>query len=230
LRPGVWGRAGWAALWTLFSLGAAGCAGLQLDSGERAPTRELTAETLASKVWTSRPGVRYLRQAALFEFHEVKVAADGLLRLDPASGSARLVALNEMGVKLFDVTVTRGSLTENFLLPELAKAKGLSASLAACLRAVFLDYEPRPADKLTTRAETYELSRTESGGRLTSTFSGFETLLLKEYSGADQSWTVRFSDYRRAEDLWVPGHTVFTDRRAGYRVSLWLKEVKSAHE
>lgn len=213
-----------------FFLVAAGCARLVLEPGERVPTRPTSAEALAAKVWTTKPGIRYLRQTALFESGGVKVAADGLLRFDPAARTARLVALNEVGLKLFDLTVTQDSVAENFLLPDLAKAQGFSAAVATCLRAVFLAYEPRGSDRLETGPETHELSRRDGDGRLTCVFGGEETLLLKEYEGEEQSWSVRFFDYRPEGSLLLPGRTVFADRRAGYRVSLWLREVKEAHE
>lgn len=209
---------------------AVGCAGLVLEPDERVPTRALTAAALADKVWTARPGPCYVRQTALFEAGDNKLAADGLLRYDPAAGAVRLVAVNEAGVKLFDLTVTRDAVTENFVLPELAAARGLPAAVGACLRAVFLAYEPRAGDRLDTGPETYELSRPEGDGRLLCVFGGRETLLYKHFEGAGQSWTVRFFDYAKRGAALLPGRTVFTDRRAGYRVSLWLEEVKEAHD
>jgi hypothetical protein len=215
------------------ALAAAGCAGfgrLCLEPGERAATRLLSPAALAERVWTAAPGRYYLRQAALFEFGQARVSADGLVRLDTGSGEARLVAVNEMGVKLFDLSVTRETVTENFLLPDLARVPGLTRSVAACLRAVYLDHRPRPTDALTTGRYTYELRRREGEGELVCTFSGLETLLLKEYEAPGESWAVRFHDYRPTDGLLVAGRTVFTDRRAGYRVTLLLQEVKRADD
>ena len=64
-------------------------------------------EQLLAANWLSQPGVWRLRQVTLLEAGGKKIPLEGLLRLDLVKKEARLVALNGMGLVMFDLLVTQ---------------------------------------------------------------------------------------------------------------------------
>jgi hypothetical protein len=193
-----------------------------------APTRQLTAQELIEPLWT-REAWR-IRQSALFEFGGARVPMAGFLLLDPQGGTARLVGLNDMGVKLFDLEVFREGFREHFLLPELGRYPQMSRAVADSVRRIFLAPQPEIGDALHIGGRDYRLSR-GADSHTTFLFGGSgATLLEKNRQGEGEDWRVRYFEYRQAGTFLVPGGILLEDRLANYRLTLWLDEVRKDHE
>lgn len=107
-----------------------------------APRR--TAPSAAPPAWLATPAVWRIRQVVLIELGERQFPVQGLLELDTAAGSLRLVALDDFGVTLFRLTVTRADERVDFLLPLVPQGAEVTRSVAASLRRIYL--EPAVAD------------------------------------------------------------------------------------
>ncbi len=214
----------------LVLLAATGCSGVPFKPPAPAPTRRLSAGDLLDGLWNRGERVWRIRQSALFEFHGAKVPMGGFLLLDAGRREARLVGLNDMGVKLFDLTVTASGQRENYLFPELARIPGVSGAIAGAVRHIFLAPQPQPGDRLRIEATDYLLTRSKGEEEIRFTFGGPEPLLLeKRVQGGGEKWGVRYFEYRPAAGAMVPGGIVLDDAR-GYRLTLWLEEVKTNDE
>lgn len=196
-----------------------------------APTRPLAADELLAPLWTAADAVWRLRQSGLFELHGRKLPLSGFLQLDTRRQTARLVGMNDMGVKLFDLTVTPEATEEHFLLPELAATRGLAGAVATAVRRIYLVPQPRPEDVAAIGRDRYRLSRREASGAIEFVFGGEPPLLLeKSARGADGEWRTRYYEYRGVAENWLPGGIVLEDARAGYRLTLWLEEARRIDE
>jgi hypothetical protein len=204
----------------------AGCApALPFASTPTAPTRQLTAQALIDPVWTGEAW--RIRQSALFEFRGARVPMAGFLLFDPRRRTARLVGLNDMGVKLFDLEVSPEGFQEHFLLPELGRYPQLTRAVADSVRRIFLAPQPEADDLLHIGSSDYRLSRSADGRQTTFLFGGPAAALLEKNSqGGGEDWRVRYFEYRPEGAFMVPGGILLEDRLAAYRLTLWLDEVK----
>lgn len=194
---------------------------------ERTPTG-LVAGELATAVWTAKPQVLRLRQTARFTFRGREVPMIGLMELDTRRSEARLVAVNELGVKLFDLTVSEGGVVENYLLPQLALYPGFSTAVATSLRRIFLAPDPQPeVDVLQEAAEGYLLSGERKGEPVVFLFGGDPVRLVeKSVLGRKDDWRVVYLDYQQmTSGLPYPRDIVLEDRRAGYRLDLRIESI-----
>ncbi len=215
----------------LLGCGLAGCASIPFAVPEPTATRQLAATELLGTGWDADGKVFRLRQSGLFEAHGRRLVLDGLIQLDTPKQSARLVGMNELGVKIFDLSVTPTVTIENFLLPELAATPGLAAAVGGAVRRIYLAPRPAATDRLTIGAEEYRLDRRTDGGVLTFTFGGREPLLQRtRMKSAAEDWQVGYYEYRFLAGRWLPGGVILEDRRAGYRLTLWLEEAKQVDE
>jgi hypothetical protein len=222
-----------AALLLGLALAVAGCGGgrVPFEATPPVPTRQVTAAELVKGQWTEAPTVFRIRQSALFEFRGAKVPMAGFLILDLQRREVRLVGLNDLGVKLFDLGVTSEGFQEHFLMPELSNIPGLTGAVAESVRRIFLAPQPGAADALRIGGELYHLTRMEDGRQLQFTFGGPGALLLEKTAiGGGEDWCARYYKYRPVEDTLFPGGIVLQDRRAGYRLTLWMEEVNRSHE
>lgn len=222
----------------------AGCSLLPLQQAELAPaaipfqqtelmpTTPKSAAELTQGLWSFGEKSVLVAHSALFEMRGMKVPVTAMMRLDPRAREARLVGMNDMGVKLYDITVAAGSTRVNFVIPELERYPGFAEAAAVSVRRIFLDPLPEPGDRLETGKESYLLTRENgSGATLRFLIGGAESQLLEKSSrGEGESWLVRYYQYRPGPAGPFPEGIVLEDERAGYRLTLWIDNVGTSDE
>jgi hypothetical protein len=207
-----------------------GCSSVPFKETELVPVTPSTSAVLAEGVWTTKVGTVLIRQSAVFELLGMKFPVTGLMKLDASAGTARLVGMNDMGVKLYDISIDRTSSRANYIIPELSRYPGFADAVSVSVRRIFLEPEPTGSDILTRNDDSYQLARQSSDGKTSFIFGGADHQLLeKSYSGKEM-WHVRYYQYGRLNDMLVPGGIVLEDDRAGYRLTLWTESVEKADE
>jgi hypothetical protein len=195
-------------------------------------TTPRTAAELCGTLWNSGAGSLMVRQSALFEFEGARIPITGVMKLDLAGKGARLVGLNDMGVKLYDLSIDATSSRAHFIIPDLARYPGFSEAVAGSVRRIFLSPEPAPDDTVKRTATNYLLTRkTADGGGIRFALGGAdEQLLEKSYQGPAESWRVRYYQFQRHQGQLFPGGILLEDERAGYRLTLWTESVDRIDE
>jgi hypothetical protein len=140
--------------------------------------------------------------------------------------------MNDMGVKLYDISVDASSSQAHFVIPDLASYPGFTEAVAVSVRRIFLSPEPATDDILVRTPTSYMLSRKNSADDTISfTLGGADAQLLeKTYQGTAESWRVRYYQYQHQLGRLFPGGIVLDDDRAGYRLTLWIESVEKADE
>ncbi|WP_432822810.1 hypothetical protein [Trichloromonas sp.] len=204
-----------------------GCAGIPFEAPVLGPTRQLTAAELLEPFWLGEAATYRIRQSGLFQLRGMKLPIEGFMELDAGSRYARLVALEGMGLKLFDLTVTADTVEVHHLLPDLRRHPGLAEAVADSVRRIFFLPQPSSADRLEIASRDYRLRRSGSD-EVTFVFGGEPPLLLEKRSqGPSGDWQVGYYQYREMTGRLIPEGIFLQDRRAGYTLTLWLESVKS---
>ena len=190
-----------------------------------------SAAELSASSWTAGAGSLLIRQSALFELQGMRIPITGVMKLDLTAKSARLVGMNDMGVKLYDISVDRTSSRTNFVVPDLGRYPGFTEAVAVSVRRIFLKPLPSPTDSLTLSSRSYLLTRQGTDGKLAFLFGGADAQLL-EKTGENPagSWRVRYYQYQPQQGRLIPGGIVLDDDRAGYRLTLWIESVEKTDD
>ncbi len=213
----------------LLCLGA--CSAAPFAPPRLVKTVALSASQLAQKHWSSTPAVYRMRHAALLEIGFRQIPMNGFMELNLVEGSARLVAMDSMGIKLFDLSVIGDRVEQHSMIPALARLPQLKQEIARSLRRIFLDPGPASGDVLETSKRSYSTERKERGIDLEFVFGGpDQTLLEKRGRGPGENWTVRYFDYQLLGQRHIPAGILLHDRSAGYRLTLWQQGVKRTDE
>ncbi|PLX85246.1 MAG: hypothetical protein C0617_04990 [Desulfuromonas sp.] len=209
------------------ALTLAACSSVPFERTPLVATAPATAGELVGGHWLAAPGVYRCRQTALFELRGSRLPLEGFMELDTGSHTARLVALDGMGLKLLDLTVTSDGYRQHHLLPALGDYPGLAEAVALSVRRIFLAPRPGPGDTLETGRREYRLLQEEGGENRRFVFGGAGPYLI-ETTGAGESgrWRVRYYQYRPGPGHPIPEGAVLEDRRAGFRLTLWLEDVR----
>jgi hypothetical protein len=191
---------------------------------------DLSLQQLEAPFRASRFPVLRLRQTARFTFRGRTVPMVGMMEL--ARERVRLVAVNEMGIKLFDLEVGRDGVREHFVLPQLARFPRFGEAVAASLRRLFLAPGPEGSDLLAYGNGHYTLTGNRPEGPVRFLFGGRPARLAEtEMSGEKEKWRAVYRDYRTTETgIVYPREILLQDFRAGYLLALRIDEVKPSHE
>jgi len=216
----------------MFLLLISACTTVPFTPVELTPTIPRSAAELSGSLWNSGNGSIMIRQSALFEFEGMRVPITGVMKLDRSARIARLVGMNDMGVKLYDISVDDAAIQAHFIMPELARYPGFADAVATSVRRIFLTPEPARDDALERTSTSYVLTRkAPAGGAIRFVFGGADAQLLeKSYRGATGSWRVHYYQYQRLSGHFFPGGIVLDDDRAGYRLTLWIESVEKTDE
>jgi hypothetical protein len=215
----------------LLLLTGSGCSSVPFRETRLVPTRPLTTLELIRGSWISAPVKLLVRQSVLFEFQGSRVPMAGVMRLDLPGKTARVAGLNDMGLKLFDLTVEREGFQAHFLAPELRQYPRFAEVVAESVRRIFLSPLPQGGEERRTTAETYRLTAGRGDGRVDYLFGGSgPELLEKSVSAAGERWRVHFYEYGLRAGMVFPGGAVLEDDTAGYRLTLWVESVEQSDE
>ncbi len=215
----------WIVLW-LAAMLLGGCASVPFEAPRLGPTRELTVAELLEPFWLDEAAIYRIRQSGVFQLRGMKLPLEGFMELDAGHRRARLVALEGMGLKLFDLTVTAESVEVHQLLPDLRKHPGLPEAVAESVRRIFFQPQPSRDDRLEIGTREYRLRRA-GPEELTFVFGGEPPLLLtKRSEGASGDWRIGYYQYRDMGGQQIPEGIFLQDQRGGYTLTLWLESVR----
>jgi len=205
-----------------------GCAHGPFPAAERVPTDPTVgAAELVAVHWPPRGAGLRIRQTAVLEIRGSRMPMIGLVQLAPEGDSLRMLALNDLGVKLLDMSVTRQGVEAHYVLPGLERQAGLVEVVAESARRIFLTPRPTAEDPLVVGTASYRMEHREGGATYTHTYAGSPPRLT-ETAGA--AWNVGFYQYRELRGAAHPAGVVLADRAAPYRLTLWIEEVKTLDE
>ena len=196
---------------------------------QRLPTdcrAEASVEQLLASNWLQQTDVWRLRQSALLELGAKKIPLEGFLRLDLQMRQARLVAMNEMGLVLFDLLVDENDQQLKRAAPQLQQVDGFAAGVAQSLRQIFLLPRPQLDDRLQNRGNSKRLWRLQPGGSLGFIFDCRGDLRASRSASERGDWQVFYDHYREHYSARLPEQIVLNDYRYGVKLSLWIREVK----
>lgn len=219
-------------LLTALMLLTTACTTVPFVPTELVRTTPRSAAELSGGLWNSGRESLMIRQSALFEFEGARLPITGIMKLDLAAKGARLVGMNDMGVKLYDISVDTTSSQAHFIIPDLASYPGFSEAVAVSVRRIFLAPEPAPDDTVERTATSYLLTRKRDDGvTIRFTLGGADAQILeKSWRGPDESWRVRYYQYQRRQGQFFPGGILLEDDLAGYRLTLWTESVDKIDE
>lgn len=185
-----------------------------------------TVAQLVANNWLAQPSVWRLRQGALLEISRQQVPMEGFLRLDVKRQEARLLAMNEMGIVLFDLQVTPWNQTLMRAVPQVQEVGGLAQGVAQSLRHIFLESRPQADDHLDNYGSYQRLRRDIDGSPLEFVFDCLGDLRETRHVAEKGDWRVLYNQYQPFGRYRIPGEMIMHDRQHNVKLSLWLSEVK----
>lgn len=196
-----------------------------------------TQEELVQRHWLNGSHTWRLRQSALLEMGTRKSALEGFVRLDLKQRAVRLVALNEMGLVVFDLRVDSHTAELMRALPQVREIEGFATGVGASLRRMFLAPRPALEDRLEHHTHYQRLMRSaylepeaQAEGEVEFVFDCAGHLHRTQFHGKDVRWQVVYADYRdyAQEDgrVEIPQRIILHNPERRMKLTLNLNEVR----
>jgi len=215
-------------LFALLSLAVilSGCAEIPFKKDSPVSISGIDSTLLLERFKSNLPETVSSLNSVVFDYAGVTFLGLGFVEIDRSKSSFRVICLNPMGVKLFDLSGDRNSTITNFAIEPMAKYGEIGAAVAADIRRIYFDLLPPPNAE--PRRGEYRViygSSTPSGFQ-EQIFAGADGDLVEKRFYYDQfiSWQVTYHDYRSIGGKRYPQGIVLTNFSDGYRLVIREKE------
>ncbi len=217
--------------WIMLMLLLSSCAPLPPSLELRTTCRATaSAPELVQNHWLNGEQIWRLRQSALLEIGTRKIALEGFLRLDLNKSEARLVALNEMGLVVFDLHVDTHTQELLRAVPQVRETKGFAQGVGSSLRWMFLAPVPQLDDELEQRGYYQCLVRVMADSKLEFTFDCDAQLRRTHLQGNDTEWQVVYNNYRNVDGarakVALPTQIILHNPHHRMKLTLTLNEAR----
>lgn len=175
----------------------------------------------------SLPGRFRTMSSLVFEFSWNRVSALGITEVDREKGAFTALAMNPLGVKLFEISGDREQIVSRYIIGVMTQGGNAADAIGEDIRRIYFGLVPSPNASV-HRGRRRLVFRERSGpGTIEYVFAGADGFIIeKRYTEEDRTvWRVRYYEYRRANGKAWPQGVVLDNARRGYRLIVKVKEI-----
>lgn len=214
-------------VWTfIFLLGLLfGCAREYRVPAGFSPETNLDRSSYCAGEWLDALGQFRILETMVFTYGEHVLPLQGVVQFNTQDDSARTTAVNEFGIKLFDISVAASSFNVHFLFPALARIPNFAERLGMSVRRMFFErYSPCPEEAFTD-GRILLLVRRGIARTLVFSFDLKDKRLLSKEC-PEEGWRAEYSGRMEVKGLILPEKIIYYDGRAGFTLAATLRRVE----
>jgi hypothetical protein len=203
-----------------------GCAEMPFKKDDRASISGIDNTQLLERFKANLPETLNSLNSVVFEYAGISFLGLGFVEIDRSRGTFRVICLNPMGVKLFDLSGDKNVTTINFAIEPIAKYGEIGAAVAADIRRIYFDLLP-PLNAEPRRGEFSVIYGSSiPNGYQEQIFAGIDGDLIEKRFYSDQfiSWQVTYHDYKSIGGKRYPQGIVLTNYKDAYQLVIREKE------
>jgi hypothetical protein len=170
-----------------------------------------------------------LLNTIVFEYNWRAFSAIGYVDIDRKNELFKLVCLNPMGVKLFELSGDRNRVENLYTIAAFSRFGDITTAVGNDIRRIYLDLAPSPEARVRKGSSSLRFQQSFGAGVLEYVFAGPEgDLIEKNYYGNNGlAWRVSYYEYREQNGKRIPFGILFLNYDFGYRLTVRQKEFHS---
>ncbi len=163
----------------------------------------------------------------VFRYKFSSFCALGYTSIDLEQKTFTVVALNPVGIKLFELSGNAQNVTCNFALEEFSRWDAFATGVADDIRRIYFGRTPSDAASLHKTKYRMIFSEQRNTGLMEHVFGGPENLLIEKRfkEENDTIWTVSYYEYRNENGELHPGGAILKHHRHGYQLTVRLLQI-----
>ncbi len=166
-----------------------------------------------------------LRHTVFVEAEGQVHIVQGFMHLDAKRSDVRIIGMSELGMKLFDISVTPDGHVQSFVSPVMDNSQdALAAQIVLSVRRIFMSFDVSQDFVSYSDSESLLMISRFHGRKVVHECS-LKGKVLRKTLDPGRAWDVEYTDYRDINGVYLPGRIAYHDQRAGYKLVMELHEV-----
>lgn len=168
-----------------------------------------------------------LLTSVVFDYRWRSFAGIGMVEIDRTAQTFRIVCLNPLGVKLFELSGDADKTEPHFVMPQLMEQGGdFPTTVGSDLRRIYFNVVPALEASISRKKHAISFRQPVGSGSLEFDFVGADGELVEKryYEDDDLIWRVSYYEYREEHGKRFPKGIIFANYRHGYRLTVRVKE------
>ena len=206
---------------------AAGCATVPFREAPAVSMETVDPLEVVAQFREHLPESFQLLNTVVFDYTWRKFLGVGYVGIDRTNDTFKVVCLNPMGVKLFDLTGDRNSVTPQDVIPALANYGDLPRAVGDDIRRIYFDLTPSAGAAYRKGSTSIRFWQPAGPGTLEYVFAGAGRNLVEKnyYENSSIVWRIAYYEYLEQAGKLYPQGTVLTNYQYGYELTVRYKEL-----
>ena len=208
---------------------SAGCSTVPFREPARVPLAPGDARSIVERFQTGIAGSFQLLNTVVFEYNWRTFTGLGYLDINRSEGVFKVVCLNPMGVKLFELSGDSRSVTNHYTIAALTRYGDVTGTVGNDIRRIYFDLVPSANASIWKQKYRIRFRQSSGSGTLEFVFSGPDGDLIEKnyYGDSGILWRASYYEYREQNGKRFPQGIIFLNYQYGYRLTVRQKELSS---
>jgi hypothetical protein len=205
------------------------CTRVAFESAPRVRLNEKNPERIRAHFANALP-LQFQRVDTLtFQYGGRRMSAIGITDVDMEAESFKVVGLNPLGIKLFDLSGDMRTINSRFVAPAFSQHKNFAQSIAQDIRRIYFHRIPASSADVSVGKYQAVYQNKEGHERLTYIFSGEIPRLTSKQLCRNNNiqWRVQYFEYVKINNHIHPGKIYLKNHKYNYQLTIVLKEIRS---
>ncbi|HUI45022.1 MAG TPA: hypothetical protein VL122_03375 [Nitrospirota bacterium] len=207
----------------------AGCSAVPFQETARVPMAPEAPRGVVEHFQENMPDSFQLLNTVVFEYNWRKFVGIGFVEINRRDDLFKVVCLNPMGVKLFELAGNRDRIVPVYSIAAFSKYGDIASAVGADIRRIYFDLIPAADARVMRRKYSISFRQASGDGTLEYLFAGEHGDLVEKnyYDGSGLAWRVSYYEYREQNGKRLPQGIVLLNYQYGYRLIVRQKEFHS---
>lgn len=211
----------------IFLICLTGCGGIPFQKTTYVPLDSVEPRALVEKFKNNSPENFRLINTIVFEYNWNKLSAIGYIEVDVSGKTFKVVCINPIGVKLFELSGDESKVDTVFAMEQFTKNNNFASTVGADISRVYFNLIPSHEAKIKKKKHQIKFIEPSGAGVVEYVFAGAEGYLVeKGYYEEDMlNWKVSYYEYQQKDGKIYPAGIILKNYKYGYTLTIKLKEV-----
>ena len=211
----------------IFLICLIGCGGIPFQKTAYVPLDSVEPWALVEKFKNNSPENFRLINTIVFEYNWNKLSAIGYIEVDVSGKTFKVVCINPIGVKLFELSGDESKVDTVFAMEQFTKNNNFASTVGADIRRVYFNLIPSHSAKIKKKKHQVKFIEPSAAGVVEYVFAGAEGYLIEKgyYEGNMLNWKVSYYEYQQKDGKIYPAGIILKNYKYGYTLTIKLKEI-----
>jgi hypothetical protein len=206
-----------------------GCAVIPFQKTSYVPMDSAEPQVLVDAFRNNSPESFQIMNTIVFEYNWNKFSGIGYIYVDTAEKAFRVVCMNPMGVKLFELSGNKGGIVQHFVLEQFSKQGNFAGTVGEDIRRIYFDLLPSLAAYIKKKKYEIVFSEPSGAGVMEYKFAGTGGYLVEKnyYEETTLNWGISYYEYLEKNGRIYPRGIILNNYKYGYSLTIKLKDVQT---